>query len=103
MYSQEPLLPLIGARRRPSHFTDRTGTAPLHTESMVRLTLISRVHDGLSLAEGLDNEKDKDLDHYKLQAKVSLLFPLVMLSDAVEHCFEHGPSHYILSVSYRCR
>lgn len=37
---------------------------------MVRLTLISRVHDGLPLAEGLDNEKDKDLDQYKLQAKV---------------------------------
>ena len=37
---------------------------------MVRLTLISRVHDGLPLAEGLDNEKDRDLDQYKLQAKV---------------------------------
>ena len=56
----------------------------------MRLTLISRVHDGLPLAEGLDNEKDKDLDHYKLQAKVLLLFPLVTLSDAAEHCFEHG-------------
>ena len=39
---------------------------------MVRLTLISRVHDGLPLAEGLDNEKDKELDTYKLQAKVPL-------------------------------
>ncbi|CAK0787971.1 hypothetical protein CVIRNUC_011193 [Coccomyxa viridis] len=36
---------------------------------MVRLTLLSRVHDGLPLAEGLDNEKDRDLDQYKLQAK----------------------------------
>lgn len=39
---------------------------------MVRLTLLSRVHDGLPLAEGLDNEKDRDLDQYKLQAKVQL-------------------------------
>ena len=38
--------------------------------AMVRLTLLSRVHDGLPLAEGLDNEKDRDLDQYKLQAKV---------------------------------
>ena len=39
---------------------------------MVRLTLLSRIHDGLPLAEGLDNEKDRDLDQYKLQAKVQL-------------------------------
>lgn len=38
---------------------------------MVRLTLIARVHDGLPLAEGLDGEKDRELDTYKHQAKVS--------------------------------
>ncbi|EIE22158.1 R-SNARE protein, Sec22-family [Coccomyxa subellipsoidea C-169] len=36
---------------------------------MVRLTLIARVHDGLPLAEGLDGEKDRDLETYKHQAK----------------------------------
>ena len=40
---------------------------------MVQLTLISRVHDGLILAEDLDNEKDKELGNYKAQAKVTLL------------------------------
>lgn len=38
---------------------------------MVRLTLIARVRDGLPLAEGLDGEKDRDLDSYKHQAKAS--------------------------------
>ena len=37
---------------------------------MVRLTLIARVRDGLPLAEGLDSDKDHDLDKYKQQAKV---------------------------------
>ena len=37
---------------------------------MVRLTLIARVHDGLPLAEGLDGDKDRDLETYKHQAKV---------------------------------
>ncbi|CAL5225171.1 g7952 [Coccomyxa viridis] len=36
---------------------------------MVQLTLISRVHDALMLAEDLDNEKDKELVNYKDQAK----------------------------------
>ncbi|KAK9823230.1 hypothetical protein WJX72_001198 [[Myrmecia] bisecta] len=36
---------------------------------MVRLTLIARVIDGLPLAEGLENDKDHDLDVYKQQAK----------------------------------
>lgn len=36
---------------------------------MVRLTLIARVHDGLPLAEGLDSDKDAELDQYKQQAK----------------------------------
>ncbi|KAG2483484.1 hypothetical protein HYH03_017666 [Edaphochlamys debaryana] len=36
---------------------------------MVRLTLIARVHDGLPLAEGLDSEKDAEIDAYKSQAK----------------------------------
>ena len=43
---------------------------------MVQLTLISRVHDGLILAEDLDNEKDKELVNYKDQAKVTLLSSL---------------------------
>ncbi len=37
---------------------------------MVRLTLIARVSDGLPLAEGLDTDKDPDIDQYKAQAKV---------------------------------
>ncbi|KXZ49507.1 SEC22 protein [Gonium pectorale] len=36
---------------------------------MVRLTLIARVQDGLPLAEGLDSEKDEEIDTYKTQAK----------------------------------
>ncbi|GLC45562.1 SNAP receptor [Pleodorina starrii] len=36
---------------------------------MVRLTLIARVQDGLPLAEGLDSEKDAEIDAYKSQAK----------------------------------
>lgn len=38
---------------------------------MVRLTLIARVSDGLPLAEGLDSDKDGEIDQYKTQAKVS--------------------------------
>lgn len=38
---------------------------------MVRLTLIARVQDGLPLAEGLDSEKDVEIDKYKSQAKVT--------------------------------
>jgi hypothetical protein len=37
---------------------------------MVRLTLIARISDGLPLAEGLDSEKDGEIDGYKSQAKV---------------------------------
>jgi vesicle transport protein SEC22 len=37
---------------------------------MVRLTLIARISDGLPLAEGLDSEKDLEIDAYKAQAKV---------------------------------
>mmetsp|Transcript_2072 Transcript_2072/g.2297 ORF Transcript_2072/g.2297 Transcript_2072/m.2297 type:complete len:82 (+) Transcript_2072:315-560(+) len=36
---------------------------------MVKLTLIARVTDGLPLAEGLDTDKDHDLEYYKQQAK----------------------------------
>ncbi|KAJ9512883.1 R-SNARE protein, Sec22-family [Haematococcus lacustris] len=36
---------------------------------MVRLTLIARISDGLPLAEGLDSEKDSEIDQYKAQAK----------------------------------
>lgn len=41
---------------------------------MVRLTLIARVSDGLPLAEGLDNDKDPEIDQYKSQAKVRPIF-----------------------------
>ncbi len=37
--------------------------------AMVKLTLIARVADGLPLAEGLETEKNADLDAYKQQAK----------------------------------
>lgn len=40
---------------------------------MVRLTLIARVADGLPLAEGLDIDKEQNLDVYKAQAKVKCL------------------------------
>lgn len=40
---------------------------------MVKLTLIARVTDGLPLAEGLDTEKDPELDEYKHQAKVNAM------------------------------
>ena len=40
---------------------------------MVRLTLIARVRDGLPLAEGLDSDKEHNLDVYKQQAKVQQL------------------------------
>ncbi|KAK3278533.1 SNAP receptor [Cymbomonas tetramitiformis] len=36
---------------------------------MVKLTLIARVTDGLPLAEGLDTDKNQDLEYYKQQAK----------------------------------
>ncbi|GBF94460.1 hypothetical protein Rsub_06994 [Raphidocelis subcapitata] len=36
---------------------------------MVRLTLIARASDGLPLAEGLDSDKDPEIDAYKQQAK----------------------------------
>jgi hypothetical protein len=36
---------------------------------MVKLTLIARVADRLPLAEGLETEKNADLDVYKQQAK----------------------------------
>eukprot|EP00798_Chlamydomonas_sp_ICE-L_P020407 gene20407-27187_t len=36
---------------------------------MPRLTLIARVTDGLPLAEGLDSEKDPEIDQHKAQAK----------------------------------
>ncbi|GAX83571.1 hypothetical protein CEUSTIGMA_g10996.t1 [Chlamydomonas eustigma] len=36
---------------------------------MVKLTLIVRVHDGLPLAEGIDTDKDMEVDSYKSQAK----------------------------------
>ena len=40
---------------------------------MVRLTLIARREDGLPLAEGLDNDKDHDLEPFKHQAKVRVV------------------------------
>jgi hypothetical protein len=43
---------------------------------MVRLTLLARITDGLPLAEGLDDDQNQDLNHYKMQAKVSSSFCL---------------------------
>jgi hypothetical protein len=40
---------------------------------MVRLTLIARASDGLPLAEGLESDKDPDIEGYKAQAKVCVL------------------------------
>lgn len=37
---------------------------------MVRLTLLARITDGLPLAEGLDDDQNHDLLHFKQQAKV---------------------------------
>ena len=37
--------------------------------SMVKLTMIARVLDGLPLAEGLDTDASLDLEYYKQQAK----------------------------------
>lgn len=45
---------------------------------MVRLTLIARISDGLPLAEGLDSEKDSEIDGYKGQAKVRRKQALVL-------------------------
>mmetsp|Transcript_28895 Transcript_28895/g.94464 ORF Transcript_28895/g.94464 Transcript_28895/m.94464 type:complete len:219 (-) Transcript_28895:469-1125(-) len=36
---------------------------------MVKLTLLARVTDGLPLAEGLDTDRDNNLEQYKQQAK----------------------------------
>lgn len=55
------------------------------TEHMVKLTLISRVADGLPLAEGLDI--NNDLDPYKQQAKVRAL----LLGDSSVHSDTRSP------------
>ena len=39
---------------------------------MVRLTMIARITDGLPLAEGLDNDKELELEEHKHQAKVRI-------------------------------
>ena len=36
---------------------------------MVKLTMLARVADGLPLAEGLDSDRQQDLEQYKQQAK----------------------------------
>ena len=36
---------------------------------MVKLTMLARVADGLPLAEGLDSERQQNLEQYKQQAK----------------------------------
>lgn len=52
---------------------------------MVALTLITRVSDGLPLAEGLDGDTERQLDTFKQQAKVAPPCTHV-LSDAVFPC-----------------
>jgi hypothetical protein len=46
---------------------------------MVRLTLIVRVHDGLPLAEGIETDKDMEVDTYKTQAKVREILKIFLL------------------------
>lgn len=65
---------------------------------MVRLTLIARALDGLPLAEGLDTDKDSELDQYKSQAK-SLLKRFTQSSSQPPRCsIESGKFvfHYVI-------
>lgn len=58
---------------------------------MVRLTLIARQRDGLPLAEGLDNDKDRDLSVGKQQAKVWYTCPTAQHLPPVLH--HEGSAH----------
>ena len=58
---------LQGAGRAPGASAAAVPSA--WRRAMVKLTLIARVADGLPLAEGLETEKNADLDAYKQQAK----------------------------------
>lgn len=60
---------------------------------MVRLTLIARQRDGLPLAEGLDNDKDPDLNSYKQQAKSLFKTLSVQRSSAPERLSAEAGAH----------
>ena len=51
----------------------KRGSDPRHQRlvwvNMVKLTMLARVADGLPLAEGLDSDRQQDLEQYKQQAK----------------------------------
>ena len=66
---------------------------------MVRLTLIARQRDGLPLAEGLDNDKDRDLSVGKQQAKVWTRS--INAQWNTNSCSHLSPAHHILIIQYR--
>ncbi|ONM10172.1 25.3 kDa vesicle transport protein [Zea mays] len=88
------LSPLVLASGPP-----HTGRGSGLLDTMVKLTMIARVTDGLPLAEGLDDGRDlKDSDFYKQQAK--LLFKNLSKGhhEASRMSIETGPYyfHYII-------
>jgi len=64
----------------------------------VKLTLIARVTDGLPLAEGLDTDKDADLEYYKQQAKTLFKKMSQGPPPASRMSYESGPYflHYLI-------
>jgi len=65
---------------------------------MVRLTLLARITDGLPLAEGLDDDQNQDLNHYKMQAKTLLKQMSAKGAQASRMSVDTGPFsfHYII-------
>mmetsp|Transcript_11679 Transcript_11679/g.42694 ORF Transcript_11679/g.42694 Transcript_11679/m.42694 type:complete len:219 (-) Transcript_11679:221-877(-) len=69
---------------------------------MVKLTMVSRLSDGMPLAEGLDNEREqRELEQYKVQAKavVKQLAAAPPSQQAPRMSFESGPYvlHYLIA------
>jgi len=64
----------------------------------VKLTLIARVTDGLPLAEGLETDKDQDLEYYKQQAKTLFKKMSQGGSPPSRMSYESGPYylHYLI-------
>ncbi|ONM10173.1 25.3 kDa vesicle transport protein [Zea mays] len=84
------LSPLVLASGPP-----HTGRGSGLLDTMVKLTMIARVTDGLPLAEGLDDGRDlKDSDFYKQQAK--LLFKNLSKGhhEASRMSIETGPYYF---------
>jgi len=67
---------------------------------MVKLTLIARVADGLPLAEGLETEKNADLDTYKQQAKARAACHR-LYSGRLTHARRRSSSGWRLAVTRR--